>query len=222
MKTLLLCAVVVSGSVEQHGGNLSIFYRPRPDVLVGASQYKFLDASWAFATANYTRAIRRTSLQGEANLGRGRQRHSFNYTILRIAATQEIVPHIFYVDGENQYVDVDRQRGNLLRGGVTWLPSARATLSASAYKSVSGNLGARFFSGRGEWHFTNFRLLAGGAWGRSQPVLFQQFASPATHITELFAGAAVPAGRGSVTLALDEIRAATRRLRLIVSWASRN
>lgn len=214
--------VVVSAIAERHGEALSVFFGPRPGLLLGVSQNKLSDAQWIFATANYSHTIRRTTLQGEANLGRGHERRSFGYTILRVVATQEVATRRLFVEGEDQYVDVDRQRGHLARAGVTWMPSATTSLSASAYRSVAGNLGARFASGRGEWQSARIRLLAGGAWGRSQPVLFQQFAAPVSNIREIFAGATVPVNTGSVTFAIDELRASNnRRLRFIISWASR-
>jgi hypothetical protein len=224
LSTAMADGIVVSISGEQHGGGLSVMWLNPKAVSIGASHYQFRESKWNYVTANHLHAFGRVTLEAEANLGRGRARESFNYSLLRLNAKQEVMPRRFYVELEDRYIDIDRQKGNLLRGGVM-VAANRLSITASGYRSISGNLGARYVSGRADWSIGRRTLLAGAAFGRSQPLLFQPLDVdlPPSKVRELFGGVALPARAGTMTLVLSALHAAgSNRVRATVSWTHPN
>jgi hypothetical protein len=214
--------ILVFFSGERHGGSASFLWTNRHLVSLGVSHHRFSGTEWSYVTAGHVRALGRAKVLFEVNVGRGKGMDAFDYSILRLNAVGEVVPRQFYVELEDRYIDVDRQAGNLIRGGATWFPSDRLSLSASVYESISGNLGARYVAGRTDWNVGSRTISAGAAFGRSEPVLFQRIQPlpPNTSVREIFGGIAFPARLGRTTLMLSTLRVGGEdRHRVIVGWA---
>jgi hypothetical protein len=228
LAALMLCAsiaaaadqAITSLALEEDGGAVSVLWKNDGPFHAGLSHYRFGDTYWTFATAGVTSRRGRTILQAEANFGPGRSTGDFLYKIARVSITRQISSRRVFLELEDRYIDVDTQEGNLVRGGVSWVPRNDLLLSASQHVSTGGDLGARFTSARADWERDGIRWSGGAAAGVSDPVLFQQidFRSRVS-ITEFFAGVSAPTSRGRLGFILQSIRTGgDNRLRGTVLW----
>lgn len=191
--------------------------------LLGARVASFEKTRWSFGRIGVAVApASRLTLYTEANIGSGkrdREQH-FSYALGRGSLTLEVVRKKFFVEVEDQYVDIDTAKGNIAKGGVILIPAQPLTITLAYYDSVSGNINARYGVGRVDLMAGRTKLLAGYSRGRTRPELFQVFNLPsARKSNEIFAGIEVPMGRQRLILAGASLEFEdVKRRSLLLSW----
>jgi len=212
--------VTLSLSGEQDGASASVLWINGPRLAYGLSHNRFRGAEWTYGTATYTWRKARWITQAEANLGAGRAEESFPYRVFRLSATREVVPARLYVDVEQRFLNIDRLRGNLLRGGLTWLASPEWMFSSSVYGSLGGNLEMRYLTARIDQNPSPIGLLAGASVGRSESGYFREpgLALPGSS-SEFFGGVSFLTRSGKGTFIVSSTTTESDdRLRASVSW----
>lgn len=210
-------------SIEPDGGAAAVLWQSGSPLYAGLSHYRLAETYWTFATAGATVRRGKSTLQGEFNVGPGRSEDDFLYKVARVTIARQVTERQVFVEIEDRYIDVDVQQGNLVRAGLSWLPTKSLLLSVSRHVSTSGNLGTRFTSVRADWDQTRYRWTAGAAAGESAPVLFQQIdGAGRTSVVEAFGGVSSAGGPGrsgrwGFVLHFTQI-GGDSRLRGTVSW----
>lgn len=215
---------IASVTLEEGGMGGSLTQLVRGRWVLGLSARALDDTRWGWVTAG---AIARLGsgmiLDAEANLGRGDDDgRSFDYRIVRAALSRQIVPQKLFVEIEDRWIDVDRESGNLVRAGVSWLPRATVSTTASAVVATGGSLDADYMTGRADWTRGRWTFILGGMAGRSAPVLFDDpgASTAPVDVQEVFTGVRPPVRWGSVDLFVGLLRVADEdRFRATVVWS---
>lgn len=213
-------AVVIGASADHlrdgNGGGASVHWI-QPRAYAGATFFSLSDMRWAYATVGGTAtAGRRTTLNAEANLGRGEDdRGDFRYLLVRGGATHELLAKRLYAEAEWLQADVARRQNGIARAGATYSPRPRLTLRGSIYQSITGDDDTTLATMRGDYDLGRMTAIAGFSAGRATPVLLQQSGSGTTRVREAFAGVAVAGWTIVATIGEDRQRlVASRRIRV--------
>ncbi len=193
--------LTANGSTLSHaegggGGSLGWLHNFGPNTIAGASvQYQTLaDATWKFGSVNaaYTGGPdgRKWSVYGEAHRGSGDDdAHDFTYQIAALGASLPLYRKLS-LQLEDRQIDVDTAHGNLPKIGLTmvWTPRLQSTVSYA--DSIGGNLGTEIGTARVDYYVDSVHLIAGGAFGRADPVVvnIQGLNLPTRTLREGFAG----------------------------------
>jgi hypothetical protein len=185
----------------------------------GAAAYSVAGSRWAFARGGIARAWRDNLwLAADASTGSGRTpSESFDYLTLRDSVTVRLSGR-WFAKLEHQYIDIARDRGNLLKLAASALATPAMLVEAAITRSLGGNLGTRSYSARVDWVDARARLYAGGAHGRTTPQAVDIVTGnrlPDAITRQWFAGAALSVARGEVQLAFDDQRTAASRRRTL-------
>lgn len=212
--------VTVSLSGEEDGASASIHWLTRPVLAFGLSHHQYRNAHWTYVTMSYARRLPGWITQAEADLGAGKAESSFPYRMIRLSATREVVPGRLYLEIEDRYLEIDRLRGNLVRGGVNWFASDAWSLSSSVYASTGGNLGMRYLTARADRTPAPLGFLAGATVGRSEPGFFRELSeAPPGSSREVFGGLTFLTSSGKAMIVLSAARTGNDdRVRASVSW----
>jgi len=198
------------------GGGASVLWiHPRGDntLTAGVALFSLADSRWTYATVGGMRRVSaRTTLNAEANLGRGEDdTGDFRYLLVRGGVTRELVAKRLYGEGEWLQTDVARRQNGIARIGATWLPLPPLALRGSLYQSIAGDDDTTLVTMRGDYDLRRLTVIVGFSGGRATPVLLQQSGSAETRVREAFAGVAL---RGWTVIAT----VGENRQRLSVSW----
>lgn len=195
---------------------------PSTSVNAGLLSLSLADIAWKYARVGSTwRPGRRTFVRGETDLGAGSaEREQFAYVAVRGSVIHQLLDGRVAVEFEEQYVDIHTTVGHIVKGGVTLAPSRSLTARAAVHASVGRDMGARALSVRVDARPRRVTTFAGFSAGRSRPVLVGLDGRDVPQgMREIFAGVTIPAGRPSVTLALDSMAlTSARRRSLTLSW----
>lgn len=201
----IVMAVDVDHLRDGNGGGASVHWI-QPRAYAGATFFSVPGARWAYATLGRTlRVSTRTTLNAEANLGRGEDDTlGFRYLLVRGGATHELLAKRLYVEAEWLQADVARRQNGIARIGATYRPRPPLTLRGSVYQSLTGDDDTTLVTMRGDCDLGRMIAIAGFSAGRATPVLLQQSGSGATRVREAFAGVAV--GRWTIVATVGEDR----------------
>lgn len=196
------------------GGASALWIHPRGGntLTAGAAFFALSDTRWAYATlGGALRASARTTLNAEANVGRGDDGGDFRYLLVRGGATHELVAKRLYAEAEWLQADVARRQNGIARIGATYLPRPPLTLRGSAYQSLSGDDDTTLVTIRGDYDLGRGIVMAGLSAGRAAPVLLQQSGSVETRVREAFAGIAIGGWTIVATVGEDRQRLSVSR-----------
>lgn len=194
-------------------------------VLTGGFESSIGDTQWRYGRMGLSvRSIPRTTFYVEGNLGRGSDgTRDFIYRLNRGSVTVEAVKDMLFLEAEEQYIHIDQAKGNVLKGGLVVTPVRPLRLGLSWHKSIDGNIGARYVSGRVDWTIDRTTLMAGFSTGETRPEMFQVFDNPLTtearESDEFFAGVQVPLARQKLTVVLTSLEFEDFKRRSVVfNW----
>ena len=211
-------------STDDQGGGASLeWHRPlagNRHLLAGAFAFTMSESQWQYARLGYVAPLpgKLTATFG-ADLGNGStEGRGFDYRIIRGSLRRPFPGTRFAAEGEIQHLVVDTVHGMMLKGAL--LASFTALDATLGYHTtVSGNLDARYVSGRVDVPRGSRKVLAGFASGRSQPDVRQLAISPeSSDSLEMFVGVtATP----QITLILNTVQfEEVTRYSALLSWKS--
>jgi hypothetical protein len=194
-------------------------------MLAGGVESSIEDSQWRFGRLGLAMNVMpRTQLYVEGNVGKGTQgSREFQYRQHRGALTVELVKQTLYVEAEGQYINIDRSKGNVVKGGLVLTPRPPLRLGVAVHQSISGNLDSRYISGRADWTISQTTLLAGFSKGRTRPEMFQVFdtsiLAASRDSEEYFAGVQLPMARQKLTVVFSSLEFEDFKRRSVVfNW----
>lgn len=213
-------AVVIAAGADRldsrGGGAASVLWihpRDSQTFTAGAALASLGDMRWAYATFGGTVRVRaRTTLNAEANLGRGEDEDGdFRYLLVRGGVTRELLARRLYAEAEWLQADVARRQNGIARLGATYLPLPPLTLRGALFRSVSGDDDTTLVSVRGDYDLRGVTAIGGFSAGRATPVLLQQSGGGEARVREAFAGVAMRGWTIVATVGEDRQRLSVSR-----------
>lgn len=175
----------------------------------GAGSFSLHDSRWGYGRLGLSvRAGRRSLARLEVDLGGGRrQREGFGYRIYKAGLAHEAVPGRLVLELEDQYVDVDGTRGNVLKLAATISPRSFLDARLAYHRSMSGNIGEQGMSGKLGFRLGRLGLLAGLSSGRRRPEVAGIYpGSGVLRSSEAFFGVSVERSGRELGLVVDSLR----------------
>jgi hypothetical protein len=196
-------------------------FSPRTSVNAGILHFSVAGSRWTYGRAGVTwKLIQPLTLHGEADVGSGKAAESFGYRQFRGGAGFELAGSGIVLELEDQYFEVQKTRGNVVKLGVGFPVSRFVRAAAAVHTTTSGNLGAESVTARVDVARHAFDVFGGLSLGSSSPLFFDLLTDgPAESSREVFAGVAIPIGTQRLTVALDYLaRKQIRKGSVILSW----
>lgn len=182
---------------------------------LGAADFSVADGRWRYGKAGGVLRIAEGQwLAIEVKGGSGdNAAGAFDYFTVTDSYTVRAASAL-YTRIEHQFLDIDRDRGNLVKIAATLVPLERASVEIAATRSFDATFDTRQTSVRIDWIGDAWRLFAGGARGRSIPQVFELAAglrpSPSTTRQE-FAGIVLALAGAELGLLYDTQRTGASR-----------
>ena len=190
---------------------------------LGAAVYSAGDSRWSFAKlgAAYP-LIDYLTVQGQASVGGGKTAgQGFGYQVYDSSVSAKADPRAYFRLG-HQFYQIAGSRSHLLKPGLVLVPTHQVQADLTYARSVSGNIGSRFFSGRIDFSTRTIDWLGGFSSGDSTPenLNLEIGSTPRTQrFRDVFMGASFRLPQSVLTVMADFLDTQPgNRSRLTIAW----
>jgi hypothetical protein len=188
---------------------------------LGVVSFSLGDDTWTYGRVGTMWRRARTAVHAQIDVGAGREGpEQFRYLAARGTLTRQMADGRMALEVQDQYVDIHETTGNIVKVGLTLVPTRPLAVTAALHSSTGGDLDVRSMSVRIDGQCRGATVFSGLSIGRSRPALVGLPGSGPTQKThEIYVGSKIRLKPLYLTVVVESLALAQTRTHVLsMSW----